>query len=392
MSGRRVDPRPGRTSAVARILPVRQVDDQLRARWSELASIAIEPNPFFEPETVLPAARLLPGGERTQLLIVESRQELLFVMPVVSTSGFRRVPVPAVASWHHDHSFLGTPLVAPDAVEHSWSAALHHLRAVRAAPWMVLPLLPKAGPVVEGLTAAVIGRRLRVTSFDPHRRAVVHRRAAPTYLDQTIGARRLKNLRRLRRRLGERLAADVVTVNQAAAGRLHTARETFLTIEASGWKGRTGGALACRTGDEAFFRELCEGFADAGRLQLWTLGSVEHAVAASCNLLARDAVFHFKIAYDEDFAHFSPGVQLELDMIHAFHEDARLQFLDSCTAPGHNVSDDLYPDTRSLQTLLIPLYGPRGLAAARATPPLAKAFRWLRSSRAPEHEEVGCEP
>ena len=31
-----------------------------------------------------------------------------------------------------------------------------------------------------------------------------------------------------------------------------------------------------------------------------------------CNVLSGDAVFCFKIAHDETFARFSPGVQLEL--------------------------------------------------------------------------------
>jgi hypothetical protein len=77
-------------------------------------------------------------------------------------------------------------------------------------------------------------------------------------------------------------------------------------------------------------------------------------------------------------------------MLDAFHADPRLRFLDSCTAPGDSVSDQLYPDARALQTLLVPLYGPRGLAAARATPPLAKAYRRLRASRGTARQETEC--
>jgi CelD/BcsL family acetyltransferase involved in cellulose biosynthesis len=382
---------PKHALPIARTIRVRDVDERLLARWRALAATAAEANPFFEPEVVLPAARLLPGGDSTELLIVEQRSALLFVLPLVPASRFRRVPVPAVTSWHHDHSFLGTPLVAPGAGELAWSAAIGHLRSARRAPWLVLPLLPTEGPVVDGLAAALLECGLRATTFDPHSRAVVRRRDEPTYLDQTVGPRRRKNLRRLRRRLGERLDADVVTVDRAAAGELRAGQGTFLEIEASGWKGRSGGALASRPEQAQFFREVCDGFAAVERLQLWTLGSATQTVAASCNFIAGDSVFHFKIAYDEDFARCSPGVQLELDMLDAFHADPRLEFLDSCTAPGHSVSDELYPDSRSLQTLLLPLYGPRGLAAARATPPLAKAYRRLRASRGGRRRENGCE-
>lgn len=375
---------------MTRLVALREVDERLLGRWRELAAGAVEPNPFFEPEALLPAARLLADGERAQLLIVESGAELLLALPVVSASSFRRVPVPALTSWHHDYSFLGTPLMAADALERTWSAALAHLRSARAAPWLVLGLIPGAGPVAESLSAALAERRLRPTPFEPHRRPVVHRRPEPSSLRQMVSTRRLKNLRRLRRRLGEQLQSDVVTVDHATRGDLGAAQDTFLSIESSGWKARDGGAFACRPAHAHFFRDLCDGFADAGRLQLWTLGSPGRAVAASCNLLAGDAVFHFKIAYDERFAHNSPGVQLELDMLDAFLADPRLGLLDSCTAPGHSVSSELYPDHRSLQTLLVPLYGPHGLVAARSTPLLVRTGRRLRSSGAGAQREAQC--
>jgi CelD/BcsL family acetyltransferase involved in cellulose biosynthesis len=374
---------------VTRFVPLREVDERFVARWKELAATAIEPNPFFEPQIVLPAARLLAGGDEVALLVVESRTGLLFVLPVRSASRFRRVPVPALVSWHHDHSFLGTPLVAAGAVETAWSAALAHLLRERPAPWSVLGLVPAEGPLADGLSAALTERRLRPTRFEAHHRAVVHRRTHRTYLEQTVSARHLKTLRRLRRRLGEQLDTDLVTVDQAATGDVARAQEVFLDLESSGWKGRHGGALACQPAQAQFFRELGEGFAADQRLQLWTLGSAERTVAASCNLLAGEAVFHFKISYDETFARYSPGVQLELDMIDAFHDDARLRILDSCTSPGDSVSDKLYPDRRALQTLLLPLHG-AGFAAARSTPLLSKAYRQMRRLHARTRRGGSC--
>ena len=47
------------------------------------------------------------------------------------------------------------------------------------------------------------------------------------------------------------------------------------------------------------------------------------AVAMKCNFLSGAGSFAFKIAFDEAFARFSPGVQLEIDNVQAFHEQGK---------------------------------------------------------------------
>jgi CelD/BcsL family acetyltransferase involved in cellulose biosynthesis len=247
----------------------------------------------------------------------------------------------------------------------------------------VLDLLPTEGAVADALEGALSLAGTRRTWFERRTRPVVLRRAQESYLDGRVSARRRKTWRRLRRRLAEELGAEPVAVDQAATGGLDQAIQTFLRVEASGWKGREGGAFSCRPAHAAFFRQLCHGFAREGRLQLWTLGTADRWVAAQCNLVAGDTVFHMKIAYDERFARFSPGVQLELEMLSAFHADAGLRMLDSCTATTGTVSDLLYPDRRALGTLLLPLSGPLGHAATRSTPALASAYRRIRHRPTP---------
>ena len=68
-----------------------------------------------------------------------------------------------------------------------------------------------------------------------------------------------------------------------------------------------------------FFRTVCARFAAAGRLQLLVLSGGGIDIAWKVNFVAGDTVFCFKIAYDPEFARFSPGVQLELDFVDLFH-------------------------------------------------------------------------
>jgi hypothetical protein len=79
--------------------------------WKILARQALEPNPFFEPEFVLPLAAARPQDD-VHLLVVDRGGEWLFCMPVVMRWGWHKVPVPVLSTWLSQYTFLGTPLVA----------------------------------------------------------------------------------------------------------------------------------------------------------------------------------------------------------------------------------------------------------------------------------------
>ena len=83
-------------------------------------------------------------------------------------------------------------------------------------------------------------------------------------------------------------------------------------------------------------------------------------VAMKCNLLAPPGAFAFKIAFDEEFSRFSPGVQLELENIEFFHR-GELEWMDSCADPNNAMINRLWGERRQLQSVL---YAPRGTVGA----------------------------
>jgi CelD/BcsL family acetyltransferase involved in cellulose biosynthesis len=91
----------------------------------------------------------------------------------------------------------------------------------------------------------------------------------------------------------------------------------------------------------------------------------DRPAALKCNLIARDEVFCFKIAYDESLARFSPGVQLEERMVEVFHGDMGGRVLDSCADPDNDMINRLWPDRRPLVSWAIPAAGAAGWASAR---------------------------
>lgn len=348
--------------------------------WAALPDAAVEPNPFYELPAVRAAAARLPHGDRAAVLLVEDGSDVLLALPVLRRRRVRRVPVPALVAWQHDYCYSGAPLVRRGREREAWAEAFDHLRHSSQESWLVLERLPLHGPAALALHDVLADRHVRPATSDVFGRPVLRRRAEPTYLDARISARHRKSLRRQRRRLGEALGGEVVLTDLAGPGGSGGGVETFLALEAAGWKGRAGTALGCRPPDAAFFRAFCAELAEQGRLQVWALGTRGRPAAVQVNVLAGRTVFHVKTTYDEQVARWSPGLQLELEMVEQFHLDRRLDLLDSCVDPGNRVSAQLYPDRDVLATLAVPLRLPAG-GAAVATFRAATRARALRNRR-----------
>jgi hypothetical protein len=211
------------------------------------------------------------------------------------------------------------------------------------------------GPFGDALARAIPAARGRSVTVDRFERASLERRPTLDYLNRTVSPRHRKELRRARRQLQEEVGP--LHVCERAADRLAPAR--FLELERAGWKGRAGTAMACDSGHASFFVELCHRWAAAGRLQLLALEGDARTVAMKCNLRAGAGIFCFKIAFDEELARFSPGVQLEVSNIETF-QGTPAAWMDSCAAPDNSMINRLWERRRSLQTLIVCPQGARG--------------------------------
>jgi CelD/BcsL family acetyltransferase involved in cellulose biosynthesis len=332
------------------LLPVKELAPRDICAWRELATRAVEPNPFFEPECVLPAARHLGEPDVRLLVVTGSDREWLACMPVMPRVRRWHARLPVFTAWRNLYGCLGTPLVAGSAVEIATERLAE--QALRASSFGVvaLPWLGQDGPVACALreTLAASARELALhRSFE---RAVVRRATLVDDLDAVISARHRRNLSRLSRRLAEALEAPLMVRDESeSAG----AAEDFMALEASGWKGEAGTAFRATPAHAAYFTELCAGFRAAGRLQLLALGTADRSVSYKCNLLAGDAVFCFKIAHDESFARYRPGIQLELEMLKRFRDGMSETWMDSCAAPDSKLFEHFWPERRPLGSYVL---------------------------------------
>ena len=342
------------------VLPLAEHDPRSIEPWRSLATRVSEPNPFFEADFALAAARHL-GEHGVSLLVAADGDEWRGCLPVRRRMGWRRMPGRWLAGWRHVYAFLGTPLLEAGTELPALEAML--AAGDRLGPrLLVLEWLGRDGPAAAALAEASASRGGEGPIYDSFERAAIDRRPEATYLDGLSSSRR-KELRRLGRRLEETVGGAVATVDRAGS---RAAVEGFLALEESGWKGRARTAMASDATHARFLHEVCATFSSAGRLELLALEGGGHTLAMQCKLLAGDCLFSFKVAHDEAYGRYSPGVQLELAAIEAFHDRDGATRMDSCADPGNELINRLWPDRVRLITTALPL-GPPAVRPALRT-------------------------
>jgi CelD/BcsL family acetyltransferase involved in cellulose biosynthesis len=294
----------------AQLIPVLEIGSSLLGEWRALSQRAAEPNPWFEPHIVVPLAEI---RKDVVLLAVKGAGRLRACLPLVPARQTRfRIPLPM---WLTPHP-LGTPLVEPDEAEDALRCALAYVSGARGPRVVKVQEVPPDGPVTMALTrAAATG--WRCTAVSPRGSwPILRRRLRDTYLEESLSRKQRLNLGRMRRRLEEKLGGELTLTDRSEEA---AAVERFLELEASGWKGRLGTALACLDGWSDYFRKVCRGFASEGRLRILCLESGATTVAMKVMTCAGEGLFEFRVAYDERFARQSPGVLLEVEAVRRFH-------------------------------------------------------------------------
>jgi CelD/BcsL family acetyltransferase involved in cellulose biosynthesis len=346
------------------LIPLGELTDADLSAWRSLAAEAVSRNPFAEPELVLPAARVLAGGDQVQVLVVRDGPDWLAALPVRHYRRYRRVPGRSLASWRHRYCFLGTPLVSPRDPISTLTQLI--VGGVTNGSCLVLDWIeadgPLAAPFSDALAAA--GRSVEIERFE---RPALYRRVDGAYLENAVSAAHRADYRRLRRRLERSVGA--LTLRDESADPDAPAR--FMKLESSGWKQATQTALAT-SGHGRFFTEMCAGFASIGRLQMLALVGDDQPVAMACNVIGADTMYGFKVAYDERYRRDGPGMQLMISSIDHFHE-LGMQRFDSCADADSAWTGRLFVDRRPLRTVV---------ATPRSVPGAARAATWWSAAAA----------
>jgi CelD/BcsL family acetyltransferase involved in cellulose biosynthesis len=323
--------------------------------WRELAARALEPNVFYEPAFALAAAPVFGRGGGALLVWsgTAGPRKLLGFFPARIETRRYGVKLPVLVGWSFPYAPFGVPLIEREAAEPVIAAALAHLAAADNLPGLLLlPFVSESGPFATALEAIMRRAQMPAADFNRHRRALL----APTadrshYLEHALSARRHKELRRIGRRLADAGALMFSVATEPSA--VVAAVDDFLAVEAGGWKGRAGTAA---TDDEAlrrFLRTAMDGLAADGKVAVNRILVDGRPIAAAIRLRSGRAAWFWKIAYDESFARFSPGVLITVALTEELLDDGTIALADSCATADHPMIDHIWRERLPLCDRLI---------------------------------------
>jgi CelD/BcsL family acetyltransferase involved in cellulose biosynthesis len=326
--------------------------EMIREEWRDLSLRALEPNVFYDPAFALAAAPVF--GTDAGAVTVWSRTSPDRLIGLFPARIERRYGVMAtLTGWTHPYAPFGAPLIDQDEAEAAIVAFLDHVEASDRLPGLImLPLITAEGPFADVLSRVLMRHGGRAERFGEHARALL----APDsrqlgYLDQAITGKKLKELRRQRRRLLDK--GQLKTVTARGPDEMPRALSDHLALEAQGWKGRAGTAALQHAAVRAFMERALADLATQGGVRIDRLMQNNHPLASTITLRSHNAAWFWKIAYDEDFARYSPGVQISLDLTEALLAEPEVVRADSCATADHPMIDHLWRERLVLTDLLI---------------------------------------
>ncbi len=306
-----------------------------REAWRRLSLNAADGNVFNDPGFALPAAEALGVADSLQVMLAwrgeGDARELVGLM------AFRRrhrwgIWFPVVEVWTHPYAPACLPLVDTRCAEAATIALFDAVTRDPTLPGIVmLPLLS----LDTAFAAALLSVRKPLYVHAGHQRAVANSElGGDAYLATAISGKRRRRLGQQQRGLA-REAGEIAFAVAREPGELGPALDTFLSLEASGWKGAMGTALASSEPSARMSREIVTGLGANGHTRILIMTAGDKPVAGVIGFVMRDTAWIWKIAYDEAHARASPGKHAFLETVRLLMDERPGLFVDSCATPDH---------------------------------------------------------
>jgi len=334
---------------------LKSIADIPAPQWNDLATRVAEPNGYYLADWERMVSASARGRTDAFALLgtaAADQTRLIGLLPVISLWNAYNIPLPALVT-ADPYGALGTPLLDRTAANTAAASLLNEARRAGARA-LILRDLPLEGEAFKAFQTALANEGLKSRVLTSHARACLDAtQDAEQILRDSLGSKKLKELRRQRNRLADvgEVRFDVARTPEQVA----TALETFLALEASGWKAERGTALLQHEGDAAFIRTASVALAARGQCEVISLHAGETPVAAAVVLRHQDRAFYFKLGVDETSARFSPGVQLTLELTRYLCADPAITMADSTAKAGHSMIDPIWRGRLRIGDVLIPL-------------------------------------
>lgn len=335
--------------------------ETFKSPWMALARDAADPNVHYEPWWLLPSLRYLHCCRDVLFLLMfapdpdcSTGPEMLCGMfPFELAPRYRGLPSRVLRLLRPKYNRLCTPLVHRDFVTECVGALLDWTEhSSDSAPLVEFRFIAGEGRVAQELHQQISDRRWTVFQSDCTIRALFKPMpSAEFYLERALRGKHRKEFRRLENRLNEMGPIEYRSLEPRGDARDWIA--SFLELESSGWKGKSGSSLAAREETRRFFEESALEAHRQGQLMMLGLFHRNRPIAIKCNFFSGHGSFAFKIAFDEDYARYSPGMLVEIENVRRLHDMREVAWMDSTAEAQHFMINRLWLDRRTVETLVV---------------------------------------
>ncbi|MCA1825534.1 MAG: GNAT family N-acetyltransferase [Myxococcales bacterium] len=322
-------PAAGKSEIRVEVVEGRDGFVQLEKAWNDALSKGPHDIPMLRHEWLKAYIENFAPGATLRTFVARAGREIHAAMPLIEAIEKNAdtcfLPMTTWALPVNDHSQRGGVLLGKrwqEGLESIWqtlreTAGWDRLRLrdlpEGAADWRLRELAEQTG-FPCGLWISLRSPYLRLpaqaSGLGPQTSGQKHK--PPTAYEQIearLDGKFRQNLRRRKRRLAElgEVSYEFAEDNDALAD--------FFDIEASGWKGRDGTAIAQRPELVGFYTQVARDAAKRKALALGLLKLAGKPIAAHLSIVHGGRHHLIKIGYDESLHEYSPGQQLVSEAI-----------------------------------------------------------------------------
>lgn len=281
----------------------------------------------------------------------------------------------------YNYAFLSTPVIDPAFVSEVIPAFFAAIRNNPALPNVI------SLKELDGDTSVYAA--IQKTIADEHHAHLVLTRTGRPCVSREAGVKNSGSTRKKLRQDWNRLSAlgRLEMVNDRTADAARAAYEQFLDLEKRSWKGAEGTAILCSERDTEFTRRLIGDLAADGSASVALLCLDGRAIAAQVLMYCGTTAYTWKIAFDAEFAKYSPGVVLVDKMTEQLFAATEVQAIDSCSVDssfmgqiwtGRKTMVDMVVDVGAAGSLVFTLEAARQFGYEK----LRNLRDWLRATSA----------
>ena len=272
--------------------------DALRSEWTALAESFR--SPLVDHDWFMCAAQSLHREEDLRIVTVREHGVLTAVAPMAVSESQKHLVLLGSSRLYEPGAWLFT---SPSGLRHLADALVGIGHAI------VLDRIPARSAASELLPQMLRWQALAIRRPTTKSYAVRTDQPWESYCATLLSRTRRKFAAKRARAERERGRVDIGHTVPAAHEACH-AVAMFADVESGGWKARCGTAL-CKQPDLLQFYQLYAARAAAlGRLRLAVLRIDDVPAAVELSVEAYGRLWQLKVAYDEQFAAFSPGLLL----------------------------------------------------------------------------------